>query len=83
VSPAENSFFDREARFSFLLRSGKRTEQVVGSYKVVREAAAGAGPGISGMFGINGIKDTSGNPLAIWKLDVDNARRGPISRADE
>ncbi|HVA40510.1 MAG TPA: HEAT repeat domain-containing protein [Candidatus Binataceae bacterium] len=83
VSPSENSFYDREARFRFLLRSGRRTEQVAGSYKVVREAAADVGLGTAGMFGINGIKDTVGNSLAIWKLAVDNARRGPIPRTDE
>jgi HEAT repeat protein len=77
VSPSGNSFCSHEARFSFLLRVGGHTKQVVGNYKVVKQ--------IGGAYGMVFPSRTpgivKGTPLAsapTWKLVPDSARVEPL-----
>ncbi|HVA81350.1 MAG TPA: HEAT repeat domain-containing protein [Candidatus Binataceae bacterium] len=77
VRPVENSFCGHKAEFRFYVRSGKKTAQVVGSYKLVREVVGAAGNGFSFPFATQRtIKPPPriATTTTTWKLAVDSAR---------
>ncbi|HUY20487.1 MAG TPA: HEAT repeat domain-containing protein [Candidatus Binataceae bacterium] len=79
ISPVSNSFSNRGNEFQFYVRSGRKTEQVIGTYKVVKESGfvPGASTGYAKHRGRVVIR-IPGKPLTTWKMVVENARLIPI-----
>ena len=72
ASPSESWFFNDEARFRLDVRSGRGTNRVVGTYKLVEPGRFGGGmiivyPGIA-----------SPEPEQSWKLVPESVRIEPV-----
>jgi hypothetical protein len=81
IRSEENSFSNHALDFRFYVEAGRKTEQVVGRYKVVKEVgranSAGSGVPFGGFFP-KGIRTASGMSTTTWKLMVDYAKVQPI-----
>lgn len=76
--PAENSFSDTGLEFQFYIRSGRGTEKVVGTYKLIKDTEVHGGTGL--FFPATGEKVISvpTPPTNKWKIVVDTAQRKPL-----
>jgi hypothetical protein len=76
VSPVSNSFSNRGNEFQFYVRSGRKTEQVIGTYKMVKEFGFVPGSGQERRGRV--VIGIPGKPMTTWKMVVENARLIPI-----
>jgi HEAT repeat protein len=79
VGPAANSFHDREAGFRFCVRAGQKTEQVLGTYRVIKIEGGGGAWGMYVPSTHQVIRGTTPPTGPTWKLVVDDARREPLT----